>query len=173
MNLRRMQAPCIKPLPINDSNKVNNSTITLIVVVEGQDIPNELVPHNASIDLSRSMAKGEDLQSVTIKPLWMQQSNHWLWWLKVKLLKVTNFVNINLHCNFSPHLLLIFYPFSRRPIWLTLMLKNPSTHLPSCEKKGGVFFSQIFHVIPPCFGHIFLFEFFDSIPPCFEIFNCI
>jgi hypothetical protein len=73
-----MQAPCIKPLPINDNNKVNDSTIKLIIVVEGQDIPNELVPHDASIDPSRSMAKGEDLRSVkvegsivdaTIKPL--------------------------------------------------------------------------------------------------------
>jgi len=43
MKLRRMQTPCIEPLPINDNNKVDDSTITLIVVVEGQDIPNELV----------------------------------------------------------------------------------------------------------------------------------
>ncbi len=67
MSLRRMQAACIKPLPINDSNNVDNSTITLIVVVEGQDIPNELVPPNASIDPLRSMAKGEDLQSVKVE----------------------------------------------------------------------------------------------------------
>jgi len=75
-----MQAPCIEPLPINDNNKVDDSTITLIVVVEGQDIPNELVFFYASIDPSRSMAKCKDLQSVkvegsivdaTIKPLIM------------------------------------------------------------------------------------------------------
>jgi hypothetical protein len=67
MKLRRMQAPNIKPLPINDNNKVNDSTITLITVVEGQDIPNELVRPNASIDLSKSLAKGEDLQCVKVK----------------------------------------------------------------------------------------------------------
>ncbi len=62
-----MQAPCIKPLPINDSNKVDDSTITLIAVVESQDIPNELVPPNAPIDPSRSMAQGEDLQNVKVE----------------------------------------------------------------------------------------------------------
>ncbi len=67
MKLRRMQAPCIEPLPINDNNKVDDSTITLIVVVEGQDIPNELMFFYASIDPSRSMAKGKDLQSVKVE----------------------------------------------------------------------------------------------------------
>jgi hypothetical protein len=41
--LKRMKVPCIKPLTIDDNNKVNASTIILIVVVEGQDIPNEIV----------------------------------------------------------------------------------------------------------------------------------
>jgi hypothetical protein len=59
-----MQALCIKPLPINDNNKVDDSTITLIVVVEGQDILNELVFFYASIDPSRDQ------------------------WLKVKIFKV-------------------------------------------------------------------------------------
>jgi hypothetical protein len=59
-----MQVPCIKPLAIDDSNKFDNSTNTLIVVVEGQDIPNEVVPFHASIDPSRLVVEGEDLQSV-------------------------------------------------------------------------------------------------------------
>jgi len=58
-----MQIPCIKPLVIDDNNEVNDSTNALIVVVEGQDIPNEVVLPNASIDPSRLMAEGEDLQS--------------------------------------------------------------------------------------------------------------
>jgi hypothetical protein len=75
-----MQAPYIKPLPINDNNKVDDSTITLIVVVEGQDILNELMFFYASIDPSISMVKCKNLQSVkvegsivdaTIKPLIM------------------------------------------------------------------------------------------------------
>jgi hypothetical protein len=61
--LRRMQVPRIESLAIYDSNKVD-STNTLIVVVEGQDIPNEVVPFHASIDPSRLVVKGEDLQSV-------------------------------------------------------------------------------------------------------------
>ncbi len=78
MKLKRMHILCMKPLTINDNNKVNDSTTTLIVMVKVQDIPNELVPPNASIDPSISMAKGENLQSVkvegsivdaTIKPL--------------------------------------------------------------------------------------------------------
>jgi hypothetical protein len=64
MKLKRMQVPCIKPLAIDDSNKVDDSTNALIVVVEGQDIPNEVLPLDASIDLSRLMVEGEDLQSV-------------------------------------------------------------------------------------------------------------
>jgi hypothetical protein len=32
-------------------------------VVEGQDIPNEVMPLNASIDPSRLMVEGENLQS--------------------------------------------------------------------------------------------------------------
>jgi hypothetical protein len=58
-----MQVPCIEPLVIDDNNKVDDSTNTLIVVVEGQDIPNEVVPPDASIDPSRLMAKGEDIQN--------------------------------------------------------------------------------------------------------------
>jgi hypothetical protein len=61
--LKRMQVPCIEPLVIDDNNKVDDSTNTLIVVVEGQDIPNEVVPPDASIDPSRLMAKGEDIQN--------------------------------------------------------------------------------------------------------------
>jgi hypothetical protein len=41
--LKRMKVPCIKPLAVDDNNKVNDSTIVLIVVVKGQDIPNEVV----------------------------------------------------------------------------------------------------------------------------------
>jgi hypothetical protein len=41
--LKRMKVPCIKPLTIDDNNKINDSTIVLIVVVKGQDIPNEVV----------------------------------------------------------------------------------------------------------------------------------
>jgi len=63
MKLRRMQVPCIKPLTIDDSNKVDDSTNALIVVVEGQDIPNEVVPLDASIDPSRLVVEVEDLQS--------------------------------------------------------------------------------------------------------------
>jgi hypothetical protein len=63
MKLKRMQVPCIKPLAIDDSNKVNDSTNALIVVVEGQDIPNEVLPLDASIDPSRLLVEGEDLQS--------------------------------------------------------------------------------------------------------------
>jgi hypothetical protein len=37
-----MKVPCIKPLAVDD-NKVDDSTIVLIVVVKGQDIPNEVV----------------------------------------------------------------------------------------------------------------------------------
>jgi len=61
--LRKMQVPCIKPLAIDDSNKVDDSTNALIVMVEGQDIPNEVMPLDASIDPSRLMVEGEDLQS--------------------------------------------------------------------------------------------------------------
>jgi hypothetical protein len=64
MKLKRIQVPCIEPLVIDDSNKVDDSTNTLIVVVEGQGIPNEVVPLDASIDPSRLMAKGENFQSV-------------------------------------------------------------------------------------------------------------
>jgi len=63
MKLRRMQVPCIKPLAIDDSNKVDDSTNALIVMVEGQDIPNEVVPLDASIDLSRLVVEVEGLQS--------------------------------------------------------------------------------------------------------------
>jgi hypothetical protein len=38
-----MKVPCIKPLPIDDNNKVNDSITLLIVVAEGQDTPNEVV----------------------------------------------------------------------------------------------------------------------------------
>ncbi len=38
-----MKVPCIKPLAIDDNNKVDDSTIVLIVMVKGQDIPNEIV----------------------------------------------------------------------------------------------------------------------------------
>jgi hypothetical protein len=41
--LKRMKVPCIKPLAIDDNNKVDDSTIVLIVMVKGQDIPNEIV----------------------------------------------------------------------------------------------------------------------------------
>jgi hypothetical protein len=41
--LKRMKVPCIKPLAVDDNNKVNDSTIVLIMVVKGQDIPNEVV----------------------------------------------------------------------------------------------------------------------------------
>jgi hypothetical protein len=41
--LERMKVPCIKPLAIDDNSKVDESTIVLIVVVKGQDIPNEIV----------------------------------------------------------------------------------------------------------------------------------
>jgi len=61
--LKRMQVPCIEPLIIDDSNKVDDSTNALIVVVEGQDIPNEVVPPNAPIDPSRLTTENEDLQS--------------------------------------------------------------------------------------------------------------
>ncbi len=63
MKLRKLQVPCIKPLAIDDSNKVDDSTNALIVMVEGQDIPNEVVPLDASIDPSRLVVEGEDLQS--------------------------------------------------------------------------------------------------------------
>ncbi len=36
------------------------------MVVEGKDIPNEIMFPNASINLLRSVAKGEDLQSVEV-----------------------------------------------------------------------------------------------------------
>ncbi len=42
-----MQVPCIEPLAIDDNNKVNDSIITLMIVVEGQDTPSEVVPHDA------------------------------------------------------------------------------------------------------------------------------
>jgi hypothetical protein len=38
-----MKVPCIKPLAIDDNNKVNDSITLLIVVAEGQDTPNEVV----------------------------------------------------------------------------------------------------------------------------------
>ncbi len=63
MKLRRMQVPCIEPLAIDDNNKVDDSTNALIVVVEGEDIPNEVVPLDASIDPSRLVVEVEDLQS--------------------------------------------------------------------------------------------------------------
>ncbi len=63
MKLRRMQVPCIELLAINDNNKVDDSTSALIVVVEGEDIPNEVVPFDASIDPSRLVVEVEDLQS--------------------------------------------------------------------------------------------------------------
>jgi hypothetical protein len=43
MKLKRMKAPCIKPLTIDDNNKVDDSTTVLIEVVESQDIPNEVM----------------------------------------------------------------------------------------------------------------------------------
>jgi hypothetical protein len=61
--LKRIQVPCIKPLTIDDKNKVNDSTNVIIVVVECQDIPNEVVPPDSSIDPSRLVVEGEDLQS--------------------------------------------------------------------------------------------------------------
>jgi hypothetical protein len=33
--LKMMKVPCIKPLAIDDNNKVDDSTIVLIVVVKG------------------------------------------------------------------------------------------------------------------------------------------
>jgi hypothetical protein len=57
--LKRMQVLCIKPLAINDK-KVNDSTNALITVVECQDISNEVM----SLDPSRLVVEGEDLQSV-------------------------------------------------------------------------------------------------------------
>lgn len=62
-----MQVPCIEPLAIDDNNKVNDSITTLIVVVKGQDIPSEVVPYDASIDPSRLVAKGEDLQNAEVE----------------------------------------------------------------------------------------------------------
>jgi hypothetical protein len=41
--LKIMKVPCIKPLAIDDNNKVDDSTIVLIVAVESEDIPNEVV----------------------------------------------------------------------------------------------------------------------------------
>jgi hypothetical protein len=41
--LKRMKVPCIKPLAIDDNNKVYDLTTVLIVVVESQDIPNEVM----------------------------------------------------------------------------------------------------------------------------------
>jgi hypothetical protein len=38
-----------------------------MTVVEGQDTPSEVVPHDASINPSRSVAEGEDLQNVKIE----------------------------------------------------------------------------------------------------------
>lgn len=61
-----MQVPCIEPLAIDD-NKVNDSITTLMAMVEGQDIPSEVAPHDASIDLWRSMVKGENLQNAKIE----------------------------------------------------------------------------------------------------------
>jgi hypothetical protein len=61
--LKKMQAPCSEPLAIDDNNKVNYS----ITMVEGQDIPSEVVPHDASIDPSRLMVKGEDLQNAKLE----------------------------------------------------------------------------------------------------------
>jgi len=63
MKLRRMQVPCIEPLSIDDNNKIDDSTNALIVVVEGEDIPNEVVLLDASIDPSRLVVEVEDLQS--------------------------------------------------------------------------------------------------------------
>jgi hypothetical protein len=66
--LKKMQAPCNEPLAIDDNNKVNDSITTLLIaMVEGQDIPSEVVPHDASIDPSRLVAKGEDLQNAKLK----------------------------------------------------------------------------------------------------------
>ncbi len=62
--LRKIQVPCIEPLAIDVSNKVDDSTNALIVMVEGQDIPNEVVPLDALIDPSRLVVEDEDLQSV-------------------------------------------------------------------------------------------------------------
>ncbi len=60
--LKRMQVPCIEPLTIDDNHKVNDSTNVVIVVVECQDIPNEVTPPDSSIDPSRLVVEGEDLQ---------------------------------------------------------------------------------------------------------------
>jgi hypothetical protein len=64
--LKKMQVACIEPLAIDD-NKVNDSITTLMAMVESQDIPSEVAPHDASIDLSRSMVKGENLQNAEIE----------------------------------------------------------------------------------------------------------
>jgi len=63
MKFRRMQVPCIEPLAIDDNNKIDDSTNALIVVVESQNIPNEVVLLDASIDPSKLVVEGEDLQS--------------------------------------------------------------------------------------------------------------
>jgi hypothetical protein len=63
MKLKMMQFPCIEPLAIDDNNKIDDSTNALIVVVEGQDIPNEVVPLHASINPSTLVVEGENLQS--------------------------------------------------------------------------------------------------------------
>ncbi len=62
-----MQTLCIEPLAIDDNNKVNDSIITLIAVVESQDTPSEVVFHDASIDLSRSVVEGENLQNAEVE----------------------------------------------------------------------------------------------------------
>jgi hypothetical protein len=62
-----MQAPCIEPSAIDDNNKVNHSITTLIALVEGQDTPSEIMPHDASIDPSRLVVEGEDLQNVEVE----------------------------------------------------------------------------------------------------------
>ncbi len=63
MKLKRMQVPCIEPLAVDDNNKVNDSTTVLIVVVECQNTPNEVMPLDPSIDPSRLVVEGEDIQS--------------------------------------------------------------------------------------------------------------
>jgi hypothetical protein len=41
--LKRTKVLCIKPLAIDDNNKVDDSTIVLIMVVKWQDNPNEVM----------------------------------------------------------------------------------------------------------------------------------
>jgi hypothetical protein len=61
------------------------------VVVEGQDIPNEVMPLNASIDPSRLMVEGENLQ--------VQNTNR-LPPFSTKIFSIASHFQLHFNCNF-------------------------------------------------------------------------